>query len=90
MYPNGAVKQRAYRFRRRLEGLPPRAQLHARAAMIHRSLAAMAVDGHPTAKQLVGDDYQETALNLLVRFGVERVERARELSPEGLAPLSIS
>jgi hypothetical protein len=73
-FENGVVKQRDYRWRRRLATLPPLAQLHARAALVHQVVATAAASGEPKAQEILGRDYQETALRLLVGAGTKHLE----------------
>jgi hypothetical protein len=89
-FGNAAARQRAYRQRKSWEKLPPAEQLARRADASHDALSWHAEQGDPVAAQILGEDYTETALKLLVHLGplalpaarhqaLERMNRARNL-----------
>jgi hypothetical protein len=70
-----------------MEGLSPRAKLALQAEWVHGLIAECAATGDQVAAQILGEDYQETALRLLVRFGPGKVERAIKAPPDQSEPL---
>jgi hypothetical protein len=77
-YSNPAERQRAYRQRLALKGLPLAAQLHLRARQQHDYIRRLAESGDQDAALLLGSNYGETALNLMVLLGLSVVEAARK------------
>ncbi len=83
-FRNAAARQRAYRQRRSWARLPPAEQLARRAGAAHDALTWHAEQGDPVAAQVIGSDYIETALKLLVHLGPVALPAARHMALERL------
>jgi hypothetical protein len=81
-FGSSADKQRAYRQRKSWERLPPAEQLARRAGDAHQTLSRHAEQGDPVAAQIIGADYTETALKLLVHLGPVALPAARHMALE--------
>jgi hypothetical protein len=56
-------------------------QLHARAALVHGLIVARAASGDVDSQEIESEDYQETALKLLVRYGAEKLREMGDPIP---------
>ncbi len=81
-FGSSADRQRAYRTRRSWQQLPPAEQLARRAGAAHDALSYHAEQGDPVAAQIIGADYTETALKLLVHLGAVALPAARHVALE--------
>jgi hypothetical protein len=81
-FGSSADKQRAYRQRKSWERLSPAEQLARRAGAAHEALKSHAEEGDPVASQVIGADYTETALKLLVHLGAVALPAARHMTLE--------
>jgi hypothetical protein len=80
MYQDVAHKQRVYRIRKWLETLEPSTRLHEEARLVHQRLRMHAMVREPAAVEIVGEDYVETALKLLVRLDMASLKYVEDVA----------